>query len=175
MECIEEVLKETEEDAEILAGITNQRETTIVWDKNNSKPVYPAIVWQDMRTADYCEELTKSGFDKTIKTKTGLVLDAYFSATKISWILDRDIDIRKKAENGDLLFGTVDAWLMWKLSSGKFHVTDHSNASRTMLFNIKDLDWDQELLDIFKIPKSMLPKLKKVRMSILNLISELEK
>ncbi|NQY78883.1 MAG: glycerol kinase GlpK [Candidatus Caenarcaniphilales bacterium] len=158
--CIEKILEGLENDAEVYAGITNQRETSIIWDKNTSKPVYPAIVWQDMRTADYCEELTQKGLDKTIKNKTGLVLDAYFSATKISWILDSNPEIRKEAEAGNLLFGTVDTWLMWKLSQGKKHLTDHSNAARTMLFNIHDMNWDKELLEIFNIPASLLPELK---------------
>lgn len=158
--CIEKVLECVETEAEVYAGITNQRETTIIWDKNTSKTVYPAIVWQDMRTADYCEVLTKKGLDKTIKDKTGLVLDAYFSATKISWILDSDKEIRRRAEAGELLFGTVDTWLLWNLSKGEKHLTDHSNASRTMLFNIDQMDWDKELLEIFNIPASLLPELK---------------
>jgi glycerol kinase len=139
------------------AGIVNQRETAIVWDKNTGKPVYNAIVWQCRRTADYCDELKKRGFDKIIKAKTGLVLDAYFSATKIKWILDNVAGARAKAEKGDLLFGTVDTWLLWNLTKGEVHATDYTNASRTMIYNIHDLKWDKDLLEEFGIPESMLP------------------
>lgn len=139
-------------------GVTNQRETTIVWDRETGQPVYNAIVWQCRRTADYCEELKKMGLSETIKEKTGLVIDAYFSGPKIKWILDNVPGAREKAEQGKLLFGTVDSWLIWNLTGGKVHVTDYSNASRTMLFNIKTLDWDEELLELMNIPKSMLPK-----------------
>lgn len=141
-------------------GITNQRETTIVWDKNTGKPVYNAIVWQCRRTASYCERLKEKGWIDKIRDKTGLVLDAYFSATKIAWILDNVEGAREKAERGDLLFGTVDTWLVWNLTRGKVHVTDYSNASRTMLFNIKDLKWDDEILEALNIPKSMMPEVK---------------
>lgn len=141
-------------------GITNQRETTLVWDKNTGKPVYNAIVWQCRRTASYCERLKEKGWIDKIRDKTGLVVDAYFSATKIAWILDNVEGARKKAERGDLLFGTVDTWLVWNLTRGKVHVTDYSNASRTMLFNIKDLKWDDEILEALNIPKSMMPEVK---------------
>lgn len=141
-------------------GITNQRETTLVWDKNTGKPVYNAIVWQCRRTASYCERLKEKGWIDKIRDKTGLVLDAYFSATKIAWILDNVEGAREKAERGDLLFGTVDTWLVWNLTRGKVHVTDYSNASRTMLFNIKDLKWDDEILEALNIPKSMMPEVK---------------
>ncbi len=139
-------------------GITNQRETTIVWDKKTGMPLYNAIVWQDRRTADICKALQEQGKDKIIKEKTGLVLDAYFSATKIQWILDNVDGARKKAENGELLFGTVDTWLIWNFSKGQNFITDPSNASRTLLFNIHTLTWDKELLEIFNIPETMLPE-----------------
>ena len=140
----------------VAIGITNQRETTVVWDKVTGIPVYNAICWQCHRTADRIEELKAHGCERMIKSKTGLVPDAYFSATKIEWILDNVEGARKKAENGELLFGTVDTWLIWKLSKGKIFVTDYTNASRTMLFNIHDRCWDEELLELFCIPKSML-------------------
>ena len=139
-------------------GITNQRETTIVWDKATGEPVCPAIVWQCRRTAEFCDELKEQGYTDTIRKKTGLIIDAYFSATKIRWILDHVEGAREKAEAGELLFGTVETWLIWKLTKGKVHVTDFSNAARTMLFNINTLDWDQEILDLLKIPRSMLPQ-----------------
>lgn len=139
-------------------GITNQRETTIVWDKTDGKPVYNAIVWQDRRTADFCNKLKSDGWYKKIHQKTGLVIDAYFSASKINWILNNVEGAIEKALKGELAFGTVDSWLVWKLTNGKLHITDYSNASRTMLFNIKDLCWDNELLELFEIPESMLPK-----------------
>ncbi len=141
-------------------GITNQRETTIVWDKNTGKPVYNAIVWQCRRTSEICDNLKSKGFDVKIKEKTGLILDAYFSGTKIKWILDNVDGAREKAENGELLFGTVDTWLIWNLTRGKVHVTDYTNASRTMLYNIKDLKWDEEILKELDIPMSMLPEVK---------------
>ena len=141
-------------------GITNQRETTLVWDKNTGKPVYNAIVWQCRRTASYCERLKEKGWIDKIRDKTGLVLDAYFSATKIAWILDNVEGAREKAERGDLLFGTVDTWLVWNLTRGKVHVTDYSNASRTMLFNIEDLKWDDEILEALNIPRLMMPEVK---------------
>ena len=141
-------------------GITNQRETTIVWDKETGEPVYNAIVWQDRRTSKYCDELKAQGYIDLIKQKTGLVLDAYFSATKLNWILDTVPGARKKAEQGKLCFGTVDTWLIWKLTNGKSFMTDVSNASRTMLFNIHTLEWDAELLELFTIPRIMLPEIK---------------
>lgn len=141
-------------------GITNQRETTIVWEKSTGKPIYNAIVWQCRRTSEICDELKEKGSEKLIKDKTGLILDAYFSATKIKWILDNVEGAREKAENGELLFGTVDTWLIWNLTRGKVHVTDYTNAARTMLYNIKELKWDDEILEILDIPKSMLPDVK---------------
>ena len=141
-------------------GITNQRETTIVWDKNTGRPVYNAIVWQCRRTASYCEKLKEEGWTEKIKDKTGLVVDAYFSGTKIAWILDNVEGAREKAERGELLFGTVDTWLVWNLTRGKVHVTDYSNASRTMLYNIKELKWDDEILERLNIPKSILPEVR---------------
>ncbi|WP_321329271.1 glycerol kinase GlpK [uncultured Ilyobacter sp.] len=141
-------------------GITNQRETTIVWDKNTGKPVYNAIVWQCRRTANICDELKSRGLEEYVRHNTGLVVDAYFSGTKVKWILDNVEGAREKAENGELLFGTVDTWLIWKLTNGKVHVTDYTNASRTMLFNIRDLKWDDKMLEELNIPKSMLPEVK---------------
>jgi glycerol kinase len=141
-------------------GITNQRETTIIWDRKTGKALYHAIVWQDRRTAAYCDELKEAGKAEMIASKTGLILDAYFSATKIRWILDNVEGARKKAENGDLAFGTIDTWLVWKLTGGKNHVTDISNASRTMIYNIHEKTWDRELLDLFEIPESLLPEVK---------------
>ena len=145
----------------IALGITNQRETTIVWDKNTGKPIYNAIVWQCRRTAKICDELKKiEGFSDYIKDNTGLLVDAYFSGTKIKWILDNVEGAREKAEKGELLFGTVDTWLIWKLTNGKVHATDYTNASRTMLYNIKELKWDEKILETLNIPKSMLPEVK---------------
>lgn len=141
-------------------GITNQRETTIVWDSETEEPVYNAIVWQDRRTSDFCDELKNRGLTDLIRQKTGLIIDAYFSATKIKWILDNVPGARERAEKGKLMFGTVDTWLIWRLTRGEVHVTDVSNASRTMLFNINTLEWDQELLDLFGIPRSMMPEVK---------------
>ncbi len=141
-------------------GITNQRETTVVWDRKTSQPIYHAIVWQDRRTAAYCDELKTANHDGTIQEKTGLIIDAYFSATKLKWILDNVEGARAKAENGELAFGTIDSWLTWKLTNGEVHVTDVSNASRTMLFNIHSLQWDTELLKLFNIPASVLPEVK---------------
>lgn len=141
-------------------GITNQRETTIVWDKETGEPIYNAIVWQDRRTSKYCDELKELGHAETIKEKTGLVLDAYFSATKLKWILDNVEGARQKAEEGKLCFGTVDTWLVWKLTRGKMFITDVSNASRTMLLNIHTLEWDNDLLELFNIPKNILPEVK---------------
>ncbi len=139
-------------------GITNQRETTIVWDKNSGQPIYNAIVWQDRRTSDYCDELKARDLDEKIQQKTGLLIDSYFSASKIHWILENVPEARQKAENGELAFGTVDCFLLWQLSRGANHRTDATNASRTMLFNIQCQQWDQELLEIFNIPRSMLPE-----------------
>lgn len=141
-------------------GITNQRETTVVWDKNTGKPVYNAIVWQCRRTADICEKLKADGLEEYVSETTGLKIDAYFSATKIKWILDNVDGARQKAENGELLFGTIDSWIIWKLSGGRIHITDYTNASRTMLFDIHNLCWDKRLLDRLDIPESMLPKVK---------------
>ena len=139
-------------------GITNQRETAIVWDKKTGEPVCRAIVWQCRRTAAYCDQLKEQGYIDMIREKTGLIIDAYFSGTKIRWILDHVEGAREKAEKGELLFGTVESWLIWKLTKGRVHVTDYSNASRTMLFNINTLEWDQEILDLLQIPKAMLPE-----------------
>lgn len=139
-------------------GITNQRETTIVWDKNTGEPVYNAIVWQCRRTSEYCDSLKEKGLTDKFREKTGLIIDAYFSGTKLKWILDNVDGVRERAEKGELLFGTVETWLIWKLTKGKAHVTDYSNASRTLLFNIKDLTWDKEILEELNIPESMLPE-----------------
>ncbi|TDT61343.1 glycerol kinase GlpK [Fonticella tunisiensis] len=141
-------------------GITNQRETTVVWDKRTGQPVYNAIVWQCRRTAPICDDLVSRGFKEKIREKTGLIVDAYFSGTKVKWILDNVEGAREEAEKGNLLFGNIDTWLIWNLTKGKVHVTDYSNASRTMLFNIHDLKWDEELLEILNIPKAMLPEVK---------------
>ena len=141
-------------------GITNQRETAIVWDKNTGKPVYNAIVWQCRRTSEYCDSLKEKGLTETFQKKTGLVIDAYFSGTKVKWILDHVEGARERAKRGDLLFGTVETWLIWKLTKGAVHVTDYSNASRTMLFNINTLKWDDEILKELDIPKCMLPQAK---------------
>ncbi len=141
-------------------GITNQRETVVVWDRHTGIPVYNAIVWQDKRTADYCDQLKAEGRSPMIREKTGLVIDAYFSGTKVKWILDNVEGAREKAEAGDLIMGTIDSWLIWKLSGGSLHITDVTNACRTLFFNINTLDWDQELLDLFGIPKTMLPDVK---------------
>lgn len=139
-------------------GITNQRETTVVWDKHTGKPIYKAIVWQSRQTDDICKTLKEEGHEKLFREKTGLLLDPYFSGTKVKWILDNVEGAREKAENGDLLFGTMDTWLVYKLSGGTTHITDYSNASRTLMYNIYDLKWDEELLDLLTVPKSMLPE-----------------
>jgi glycerol kinase len=139
-------------------GITNQRETTVVWDKNTGEPVYNAIVWQCRRTSEYCDSLREKGLVDTFRQKTGLVIDAYFSGTKLKWILDNVPEARSRAEKGEIIFGTIETWLIWKLTGGKVHVTDYSNASRTMLFNINTLEWDEEILNEMDIPKAMLPK-----------------
>ncbi|WP_226036277.1 glycerol kinase GlpK [Aquibacillus saliphilus] len=139
-------------------GITNQRETTVVWDKNTGKPIYKALVWQSRQTDDICKELRDQGHNDLFREKTGLLIDAYFSGTKVKWVLDNVEGAREKADNGDLMFGTIDTWLIYKLTGGKKHVTDYSNASRTLMYNIYDLQWDQELLDILTVPASMLPE-----------------
>lgn len=139
-------------------GITNQRETTVVWDKETGEPIYHAIVWQCRRTAEYCDQLIEQGLTEKIKEKTGLLIDAYFSATKLRWILENVEGAREKAEEGRLLFGTIETWLIWKMTGGRVHVTDYSNASRTMMFNINTLQWDDEILDILDIPRNMLPE-----------------
>ena len=156
------VLSESGVKAEQIAGIgiTNQRETTVLWDKESGQPIYHAIVWQSRQTMDICDELEMNGYQDVFKQKTGLLIDAYFSGTKVKWILDHVEGAREKAERGELLFGTIDTWLIWNLSGGKAHVTDYSNASRTLMFNIYDLKWDDELLKILSIPQSMLPEVK---------------
>jgi glycerol kinase len=141
-------------------GITNQRETAVIWDRYTSQPVHNAIVWQDRRTADYCNELKRNGSAELIKERTGLVTDSYFSATKVKWMLDNVEGLRERAEKGDLCFGTIDSWLLWKLTNGEVHATDVSNASRTMLFNIYTMEWDHDLLKLFDIPASMLPEVR---------------
>jgi glycerol kinase len=157
----EALVKADIKSADIAAiGITNQRETTIVWDRKTGRPIHNAIVWQDRRTASYCDELKAKGYDEKIKEKTGLLIDSYFSATKIRWILNNVEGAKKKAEDGELLFGTVDTWLIYNLTDKEKHVTDVTNASRTMLFNINTMQWDEELLALFEIPKSMLPEVK---------------
>jgi glycerol kinase len=158
---LEAVTKAGLESSDIAAiGITNQRETTVVWNRNTGKPVYNAIVWQDRRTADYCDKLKKEGKSAVIREKTGLIIDAYFSATKVKWILDNVEGARQLADKGQLAFGTIDSWLVWNLTRGELHITDVSNASRTMLFNIHSLQWDTELLELFGIPASLLPEVR---------------
>lgn len=156
--CLSESGVKAEQVAAI--GITNQRETTVVWDKNTGEPVYHAIVWQSRQTSEICEELKAAGHGDLFRKKTGLLIDAYFSGTKVKWILDHVEGARNRAERGELLFGTIDTWLIWRLSCGKIHVTDYSNASRTLMFNIHELSWDEELLDILTIPRSMLPEVR---------------
>ena len=159
--CVEAMQTIGAEATDIAAiGITNQRETAIVWDKNTGEPVYNAIVWQCRRTAEYCDELKAKGLTESFRQKTGLVIDAYFSATKVKWILDNVKGARERAEKGELLFGTVETWLIWKLTKGAVHVTDYTNASRTMMFNINDLCWDEDILKELNIPKCMLPEVK---------------
>ncbi|WP_042474373.1 glycerol kinase GlpK [Bacillus ndiopicus] len=162
LSCIAAVLSEKSIDSQQIAGIgiTNQRETTVVWNKNTGKPVYNAIVWQSRQTNAICEELRENGYNDLFRDKTGLLIDAYFSGTKVKWILDNVEGARKQAEAGDLLFGTIDTWLIWKLSGGKVHVTDYSNASRTLMYNIYDLKWDEELLEILNVPAVMLPEVR---------------
>lgn len=159
---IAEAISECGADGKNIAaiGITNQRETTVVWDRETGKPIYNAIVWQDRRTADYCDELREDGWVETIKKKTGLIIDSYFSGTKIRWILEHVDGAREKAEQGKLAFGTIDSWLIWNLTKGETHVTDVTNASRTMLFNIHEMQWDEEILELLEIPRSMLPEVK---------------
>ncbi|MFA5669588.1 MAG: glycerol kinase GlpK [Balneolaceae bacterium] len=159
---IAEAISECGADGKNIAaiGITNQRETTVVWDRETGKPIYNAIVWQDRRTADYCDKFRKDGWVEPIKKKTGLIIDSYFSGTKIRWILENVDGAREKAEQGKLAFGTIDSWLIWNLTKGETHVTDVTNASRTMLFNIHDMKWDDGILELLEIPKSMLPEVK---------------
>jgi glycerol kinase len=160
LSVIAEVLSEAGLKPEQIAGIgiTNQRETTVVWDRETGEPIYNAIVWQSRQTSEICEELKAQGYDDLFRSKTGLLIDAYFSGTKVKWILDHVDGAREKALQGKLLFGTIDTWIVWKLSGGRAHVTDYSNASRTLMFNIYDLKWDDELLTILDIPKAMLPE-----------------
>ena len=162
LSVITQVLSENDINASDVAGvgITNQRETTVVWDKNTGEPVYNAIVWQSRQTASICDQLKAQGYEDTFRQKTGLLIDAYFSGTKVKWILDNVEGAREKAEAGDLLFGTIDTWITWKLTEGAVHVTDYSNASRTLMYNIFDLKWDEELLNILTIPASMLPEVR---------------
>ncbi|WPZ19643.1 glycerol kinase GlpK [Geobacillus subterraneus] len=159
---IASVLSEAQVKPEQVAaiGITNQRETTVVWEKESGNPIYNAIVWQSRQTADICDELKAKGYDPLFREKTGLLIDAYFSGTKVKWILDHVEGARERAERGELLFGTIDTWLIWKLSGGRAHVTDYSNASRTLMFNIHTLEWDDELLAILNVPKAMLPEVR---------------
>ena len=159
---IAEVLAKAKIQPEQIAaiGITNQRETTVVWDRRTGHPIHPAIVWQDRRTASYCDQLKAAGKGSMIQQKTGLLIDAYFSATKLHWVLEHVPDARARAEKGELAFGTIDSWLVWNLTKGKVHVTDVSNASRTMLYNIHSLQWDNELLELFNIPSSVLPNVR---------------
>ena len=160
--CMAGVLRKADVDPSQIAGIgiTNQRETAVVWDRNTGKPIYKAIVWQSRQTADICRDLKEQGHEDLFRRKTGLLIDAYFSGTKVKWILDNVEGAREKADNGDLMFGTVDSWLVYKLSGGKKHITDYSNASRTLMYNIYDLEWDAELLEILTVPKSMLPEVR---------------
>lgn len=162
LSCLATVLTEADIKAEQIAGIgiTNQRETAVVWDKNTEKPIYHAIVWQSRQTQGICNDLKEKGLEQEFRDKTGLLLDPYFSGTKVKWILDNVEGAREKAENGDLLFGTIDSWIVWKLSGGKAHVTDYSNASRTLMYNIYDLKWDEKLLEYLTVPSSMLPEVK---------------
>ncbi|WP_243356847.1 glycerol kinase GlpK [Bacillus litorisediminis] len=160
--CIAEVLRKADVNPDQVAGIgiTNQRETTVVWDKETGKPIYKAIVWQSRQTEGICKELREKGYNDLFRDKTGLLIDPYFSGTKVKWILDNVEGAREKAEKGQLLFGTIDTWLVYKLSGGKSHVTDYSNASRTLMYNIYDLKWDEELLDILGVPANMLPEVR---------------
>ena len=175
LEVLQSLIKDNDINVNEVAaiGITNQRETTVVWDKNTGKPVFNAIVWQDRRTAQFCDKLKAKGHAEMVRDKTGLVLDAYFSGTKVNWILDNVEGARAKAENGDLLFGTIDSWLIWNLTGGTVHVTDVTNASRTMLFNIGTLQWDKELAEMLDVPMSMLPEVKESSEVYANTLSEL--
>ena len=157
-----EVINENEVDPEQIKGIgiTNQRETTVIWDKKTGRPIHHAIVWQSRQTQHICNELKEQGHEETFRNKTGLLLDPYFSGTKVRWLLDNVKGAREKAENGDLLFGTIDTWLVWKLSGGEVHITDYTNASRTLMYNIHDLKWDDELLELLDVPKAILPEVK---------------
>jgi glycerol kinase len=159
---LQKVIADNKVDSKSIAaiGITNQRETTVIWDRKTGEPVYNAIVWQDKRTASICEDLKSKGLSDYVRENTGLVIDSYFSGTKIKWILDNVDGARQKAERGELAFGTIDSWLIWKLTNGKSHVTDYSNASRTMMYNIRDLKWDEKMLQELTIPKSLLPEVK---------------
>jgi glycerol kinase len=160
--AMNEVLAKLNISAEQLAGIgiTNMRETTVVWEKNTGKPIHNALVWQSRQTVEICNELKSKGYEQTFKDKTGLLVDAYFSGTKIRWILDHIDGAQREAEKGNLLFGTIETWLIWNLTGGKVHITDFSNASRTLIFNIHSLSWDDELLEILNIPKIMLPEVR---------------
>ncbi|MGE6257990.1 glycerol kinase GlpK [Heyndrickxia sporothermodurans] len=160
--CIAEVIRKADIEPDQISGIgiTNQRETAVVWDKQTGRPIYKAIVWQSRQTDDICKELREKGYNELFRDKTGLLIDAYFSGTKVKWILDNVEGARERAEKGELLFGTIDTWLVYKLSGGKKHVTDYSNASRTLMYNIYELKWDDELLDILDVPKSMLPEVR---------------
>lgn len=162
LSCIADILTKAEIQPDQVAsiGITNQRETTVIWDKETGQPIYHAVVWQSRQTNEICNDLKENGYEDLFKSKTGLVLDPYFSGTKVKWILDHVEGAREKAEQGKLLFGTIDTWLIYKLSGGKAHVTDYSNASRTLMYNIYNLKWDDELLDILGVPKSMLPEVR---------------
>lgn len=162
LSCMAEVLRKSEIEPDQIAGIgiTNQRETAVVWDKHTGRPVYKAIVWQSRQTEEICKELREQNYNDLFREKTGLLLDPYFSGTKVKWILDNVEGAREKADNGDLLFGTIDTWLVYKLSGGETHITDYSNAARTLMFNIYELKWDDELLDILTVPKNMLPEVR---------------
>ncbi len=162
LETLDSIIKKNNISATEIAaiGITNQRETTVIWDKNTGEPIYNAIVWQDRRTAPICEDLKNQGLENHVRKATGLVIDSYFSGTKVKWLLDNVQGAREKANNGELLFGTVDTWLVWNLTNGKSHVTDYSNASRTMLYSICELNWDEKMLEALNIPKSILPEVK---------------
>ena len=160
LDCLKEVIRKSKIDVLEIAsiGIANQRETVILWDKDTGKPVYNAIVWQCRRTADFCSSLKEAGYNEVISERTGLVIDAYFSATKIKWIIDNVEGVKEKVRQGRILAGNVDSWIIWNLSKGRYHVTDYSNASRTLLLNINTLKWDDELLKIFDIPAGILPE-----------------
>jgi glycerol kinase len=162
LKVAQDVLKNNSVTANQIAaiGITNQRETTVIWDRRTGKPIYNAIVWQDRRTAGICDQLKANGHEKYIRENTGLLIDAYFSGTKVKWMLDQVPGAREKADKGELCFGTIDSWLIWKLTGGKEHVTDYTNASRTLMYNIFELSWDQHLLDVLSVPSSMLPEVK---------------